>query len=183
MTIIVLTPTQIQKVLTENQSAPPEPALPPDPVAPPNPTPEPTPLPPVPAVPEPVLSMQNMRFRNIFGSRLAFGTPRPNVYPLTEIRVYKQAVCIEITLPEITELSILRISKASSRLPSSGVMNAQFSWHRDFSNPISSVNWGNTSLDIRLNPADSKRTLFLNVKFNGSDMPWGLNIQPVGYEV
>ena len=178
MTIIVLTPTQIQKVLTENQVAPTDPGLPPDPIPEP-----PTPLPPVPAVPEPILSMQNMRFRNVFGSMLEFGSPRPNVYPLTEIRVHKQAVCIEITLPEITGLSILRISKASSRLPSRGVMNAQFSWQRDFSNPISSVNWGNTSLDVRLNTADSKRTLFLNVKFNGSDMPWGLNIQPVGYEV
>ena len=104
------------------------------------------------------------------------------MYPLTEIRVYKQSVGIEITLPDITRLSILRISKASARLPSSGVMNAQFSWHRDFSNPISSVDWGNTSLDVQLTPADTKRTLFLNVKFNGEAMPWGLNIQPVAYE-
>ena len=182
MTSIVLTPTQIQKVLTENQVAPTDPGLPPDPVAP-EPIPAPsTPLPPVLPIPDPDPDAHNMRFVNLFGSKLEFGYPRGNIYRWEDIRVYKNSMSMEISLPIITSACVLQISKASSSLPSNGVRLAVFSYHRGFHNPISIERWGNGALSVELGPTDSERTMFFNVRFSGNEIPWGLRIQPSAYK-
>ena len=186
MTSIVLTPTQIQKVLTENQSAPTDPVLPPDPIAPPDPKPKPpTPLPPVKPIPDPEPDAQSMRFSNVFKLAMEFGPSRRRaiIYPVTEIRIYESILSLEITLPVITGDCAISISKASAALPSHGVIVAVFSYNRGFEYPLSRTVWGTTSMEVELGVLDSNRTLFLNAKYMGDAMPWGLNIQPFAYEV
>ena len=174
MTTIELTDAQTQKVLDENTV---------DPVITPPTDPIVTPLPPVEPIPDLDPTAHNMRFVNVFGSKLEFGDFRPNVYRWENIRVHKSILSMELALPVITSACMIKISKASSSLPSVGVMIAVFSYDRDFSNPLSVERWGNGALQVKLGPLDSERTLFFNVRFHGNERPWGLYIQPWAYKL
>ena len=174
MTSIVLTPAQVQKVLTENQSAPTDPVLPPDPIAPP-----PTPLPPV---EPPVANMDNRTIRGIFGRELRYPTNKRGADSLTTTDVVVSSahgVSIAMVIPAHPKTIGISVAKASSRTGPWEIIDANLSLQRGFGKSLDTVSWGSGHLAIERPPSDKDEIIYLNAKQrNGTSNTWGLHIQP-----